>query len=72
MSGRFPSLEHLVALKLHVLKQNLPHRMLGDMDDVINLLLVNRVDLRQEKWRQLFVKYGSLELYEKVLRATAP
>jgi len=72
VSGRFPSLEHLVALKLHVLKQNLPHRMLGDMDDVINLLLVNRVDLRQEKWRQLFVKYGSLELYEKVLQATAP
>jgi hypothetical protein len=72
VSGRFPSLEHLIALKLHVLKQNIPHRMLGDMDDVINLLLVNRVDLRQDKWQQLFMKYGSLELYEKVLRATAP
>jgi hypothetical protein len=69
--GRFPSLEHLIALKLHVLKQGIPHRMLGDTDDVINLVLANRVDLRQEKWRQLFVKYGSVDLYEKVARATA-
>jgi len=70
--ARFPSLEHLIALKLHVIKQGIPHRMLGDMDDVINLLLANHVDLRQENWRQLFVKYGNLDLYEKVARAIAP
>ena len=70
--GRFPSLEHLIALKLHVLKQNIPHRMLGDMDDVINLLLANRVDLRQDKWRELFVKYGNPDLYEKIVRAISP
>jgi hypothetical protein len=70
--ARFPSLEHLVALKLHVLKQQLRHRMLKDMDDVINLLLANRVDLRQENWRQLFEKYGSQDLYEKIARAIAP
>jgi hypothetical protein len=45
--------------------------MLGDMDDVINLVLANRVDLRLEKWRQLFVKHGNLDLYEKAVRATA-
>lgn len=71
-SARFPSLEHLVALKLHVIKQNLRHRMLGDFDDIINLVLANRVNLREEKWRQLFAKYGSLEVYEKVVHATAP
>ena len=41
-------------------------------DDVTNLLLVNRIDLRQEKWRQLFIKYGNLDLYEKAARATTP
>ena len=71
-NARFPSLEHLIALKLHVIKQNIPHRLLGDMDDVINLLLANRVDVRQENWRQLFLKYASLDLYEKVVRAVAP
>jgi hypothetical protein len=67
--ARFPSLEHLIALKLHVLKQGLPHRTLRDMDDVINLLLANRVDLRQESWRKLFTKYGNRDLYEKIARA---
>ncbi len=70
--ARFPSLEHLVVLKLHVLKQGLRHRALKDMDDVINLLLANRVDLRQENWRQLFEKYGNRDLYEKIARAIAP
>ncbi len=70
--ARFPSLEHLIALKLHVLKQGLRHRMLKDMDDVVNLLLANRVDLRQENWRQLFEKYGNRDLYERIARAIAP
>lgn len=71
-TARFPSLEHLIALKLHVLKQGLRHRMLKDMDDVINLLLANRVDLNQEQWKQLFEKYGNRDLYERIARAIAP
>ena len=67
--ARFPSLEHLLALKLHVTRQDLPHRTLGDLDDLINLVLVNRINLREKKWRQLFEKYGNLELYEKVAQA---
>ena len=69
--ARFPSLKHLVALKLHVVNQNLPHRTLGDLDDIINLVLANRINLREEKWRQLFTKYGTIEVYGKVLHATA-
>jgi hypothetical protein len=69
---RFPALEHLVALKLHVARQDLRHRTLRDLDDIINLVLVNGIDLGEEKWRQLFAKYGTVELYEKVARATRP
>jgi hypothetical protein len=69
---RFPALEHLLALKLHVAKQELRHRTLRDLDDIINLVLINRIDLDGEKWRQLFEKYGNAELYEKVARATRP
>ena len=70
-AARFPSLEHLMALKLHVVKQNLPQGVLGDLDHIVNLVLANRVNLREEKWRQLFVKYGTLEVYEKIVHATA-
>jgi predicted nucleotidyltransferase len=67
---RIPSLQHLIALKLHVLKQGLEHRMLGDLDDVVQLVLANRIDLDQQEWKETFEKYGHHELYEKVRRAT--
>jgi hypothetical protein len=65
--ARFPTLEHLIALKLHVCKQNIPHRILRDMDDVLTLINLNGVDLRKDNWRELFKKYGTIELYEKIL-----
>lgn len=68
-AARVPSLEHLVALKLHVLKQGLEHRTIGDLDDVINLAIANRVDLHDPKWQELFARYGTPEIYEKVRHA---
>ena len=70
VTARIPSLQHLIALKLHVLKQGLEHRVLGDLDDVIQLVLVNGVNLDQSEWKQIFEKYGSQELYEKARRTS--
>jgi predicted nucleotidyltransferase len=70
VSVRIPSLQHLIALKLHVLKQGLEHRMLGDFDDVVQLVLVNRIDLENPEWKSLFDRYGNEELYERARRAT--
>lgn len=67
--ARIPSLQHLIALKLHVLKQGLAHRVLGDLDDVIQLFLLNGIDLNEPEWKQIFEKYGNQELYEKVRHA---
>jgi hypothetical protein len=66
---RIPALEHLLALKLHTLKHTHAGRFLKDFLDVENLVRVNKVDLKSESARHLFLKYGSLDLYEKVLRA---
>ncbi|HMP84684.1 MAG TPA: hypothetical protein PKA41_18475 [Verrucomicrobiota bacterium] len=66
---RIPALEHLLALKLHALKHTHVGRFLKDFLDVENLVRVNRIDLRSERVRQLFLKYGNLDLYEKALRA---
>lgn len=67
---KIPSLKHLIALKLHVLKQGLAHRTVRDLDDVIMLVLKNGLDIRTGEWRDLFSRYGTTELYEQVLRAT--
>ena len=64
-----PSLEHLLALKLHALKHAGVHRFLKDFQDVEGLVRINRLDLKSEKIRQLFFKYGSVDLYEKIVRA---
>ena len=66
-----PCLEHLLALKLHALKHSHLGRYLKDFLDVENLVRVNRVNLHSDKIRQLFAKYGTMELYEKVSQACA-
>ena len=68
---RVVSIEHLIAMKLHVLKQGRLHRFLKDLQDVVDLARVNNLDLRSEKFRNLFAKYGNMDLYEKVLRLTS-
>ena len=70
-NSRIPSLEHLLALKLHVLKNTRMHRFLKDFLDVENLIRINKLDIKSENIRQLFAKYGTLELYEKVSNALA-
>lgn len=66
-----PTLEHLIALKLHALKHSHAGRFLKDYLDVENLVRVNKVDLRADNVRQLFLKYGTVELYEKLSRTRA-
>jgi predicted nucleotidyltransferase len=66
-----PSLEHLLMLKLHALKHSHIGRFEKDFLDVTNLVRVNKVDLTSESVRQMFLKYGNKELYEKVSRECA-
>ncbi|MEK7685307.1 MAG: nucleotidyltransferase family protein [Verrucomicrobiota bacterium] len=66
-----PSLQHLLALKIHALKHGHGLRVLKDMDDVANLVLANRVDVRSEWFRQLFEKHGNMKLYERIVRILA-
>jgi hypothetical protein len=69
--SRIPSLEHLIALKLHALKNTRMHRFLKDFLDVENLIRINGLDMKSKNVRQLFAKYGTMELYEKVSNALA-
>ena len=65
---RMVSLSHLLALKLHVLKQGRMSRFLDDFTDVIELVKSNSLDLKSSEMRDLFLKYGNADLYEKVQR----
>jgi len=67
-SIRMVSLNHLMVLKLHALKQAKIHRFLDDLIDIVELVKVNRLDLQSPEYRDLFLKYGTADLYDKVQR----
>jgi hypothetical protein len=64
---RIPSLRHLFALKLHVLKQERGHRAVKDLNDVVQLIESNKLDVRTEEFRQLCLRYGNASLYERLV-----
>ena len=66
---KHPSLLHLIALKLHVIKQALPHRELKDLYDVIQLVQINQVDTQAESFKELCEKFGNSKIYEILVRA---
>jgi predicted nucleotidyltransferase len=68
---RVPSLEHLIALKLHALKNTRMTRFLKDFLDVEYLIRLNRLDIKSKNIRELFEKYGTPELYDQVSRSLA-
>ena len=63
---RVPAVEHLIALKLHVLKQDLRHRTIKDFQDVQGLVEHNKVDLNAPLIKGIFEQYGTPDLYERL------
>lgn len=63
-----PSLNHLIALKLHAIKYN-PKRENKDLLDIISLILQNDIDVSNNELKAIFLKYGTKELYKRVSEA---
>jgi predicted nucleotidyltransferase len=66
-----PSLEHLIALKAHALKNGKGLRVLKDMTDVAELLKFRRVDPNSVWLKNVFEKYGNAESYERIIKLLA-
>ena len=70
-SVRVVALLHLIALKCHALQHSNALRRLKDMDDLIQLILINRLDLKKPELRETILKHGSADIYEKLRYACA-
>ena len=62
-----PSLEHLIALKLHAIKHNFEVRKNKDIPDIVNLLINNKVKAKSGKFKDLCLKYGTEKIYKEIL-----
>lgn len=62
-----PSLSHLIALKLHAIKYNPLIREYRDLPDIIELIRINKFDIKNAEFKNLCLKYGTQELYDKIL-----
>jgi hypothetical protein len=65
-SARIVSLSHLISLKCHAIKHGHQGRVMKDMDDVFHLVEINRLNLTEPAIRDLILKHGTPELYEKL------
>ncbi len=65
-----PSLNNLIALKLHSIKYNPKLRLTKDLPDIINLIRINNIDYKTKKFRELCLKYGTEDVYRKILDNT--
>ena len=63
-----PSLEHLIALKLHAIRYNPKVRENRDLPDIINMIKTNNVDIKSSHFKKLCLRYGTEELYDKILK----
>ena len=67
-----PSLDHILAMKLHTMKNDRLSRGLDDLLDVVWLVRRNSVDPRSERLRTLCLKFGDDAIYRSVLEALKP
>ena len=62
-----PSIDALIALKLHALKYNIKIRQNKDLPDIIDLISINKVDFKSKKFKELCLKYGTEEIYNQIM-----
>jgi hypothetical protein len=62
-----PSVEHLIAMKLHALRYSGEQRMRKDGIDVIDLAEAHAIDLLGDAFRALCDRFADARVYERIL-----
>ncbi|MCB1128105.1 MAG: nucleotidyl transferase AbiEii/AbiGii toxin family protein [Verrucomicrobiae bacterium] len=69
IQARVPSIEHLIALKLHALRHGPCDRADKDFADIVTLARVADLDPESPAVREVFLRHGNPELHERLRRA---
>lgn len=63
---KVPCLTHLLALKLHAMKQDLRRRGFRDLTDVLDLAEKNGIDVQSKEFQKLCRDYAGEKVYETI------
>ena len=63
-----PSEVHLIAMKLHSLKQANSVRRLKDLMDIVSLVKLTNIDFKSDNFKNLCFKYVNQEVYEEIIK----
>jgi hypothetical protein len=66
-----PSIRHLIAMKLHALKQTAGQRSRKDAIDIVELAEKNGIDLRGADFRRQCDRFADRAIYDKILQYAA-
>ena len=58
-----------LALKLHSIKYNQKIRLIRDLPDIINLVIINKINVKENQFKEMCLKYGTQDIYQKILEA---
>ena len=61
-------LDHLIALKLHAVKNAPAHRTSKDFNDIEMLARHHALPITSDHYKELFLKYGTQQIYETLQR----
>jgi hypothetical protein len=71
-SHRVPSVEHLMAMKLHALRYGRESRRSKDAQDVVELARLQNIDLHSAGFRELCLKFGNQAVYHYLVHLGRP
>lgn len=60
-----PSAEHLIALKLHAIKND-PQRETKDLNDILEIIKAKGLDVGSQKFKDFCLKFGNAGLLERI------
>ena len=64
-----PSIDHLPAMKFHVVRCNKLRRSFKDLPEIVRLAQRNNIAFTSDRYQKLCLKYGDEEIYKNILRA---
>lgn len=61
-----PSIQHIIAMKLHALKNDFEYRKSKDISDIIELMKIGELNIEMPEVQKLILKFGNQQIEQEI------